>query len=384
MKILNSKYSSFFIFGSICIVLFIFSFALPLSAEEDMPDEYKNFTDSVPPEITDKLPDGFFSDSINDVSDSAGQMSKIEFLLSELLSAAGTGIQKCIPTLALICGIIIIGALCRTVGNSLTGAPNRIVGMCTEICVFSSVCAVSIRSLETVSTYFENLRSVMLSFLSLSGVLYAIGGNFSAAASSTAGLTVTLSICEFICTYTVIPIFCICLCMALITSLEPNAGVLGLCSSIKKWYNTLLSFLMMIITTALSAGTFVSARADNAAMRGAKFVAGNFIPVSGGAVSSSLGTLASSVELIRTSVGTIGVIVIILLILPVILELIFMRMVFGFCSFIAGLSGCSGEKKLLDELSSLYGYLEGVCILCTVVFVVFLAIMAFCASAVGR
>ncbi len=370
------------------ISVFVLTFGIiGVRAQDDineLPEEYGDYIDSLPDNLTDTLPDGTFSENVNDVADAVSEMTGFEFLLNEFTSYLGGGIKNCLPSLIIICGLLLVAATGQIIGSSLSGNTSRMFEMCSRMCIFSSVAATAVASLDSVRTYFDSLCTLMWSFVPLSGVLYAMGGNLTAAASMSTGLSVTLAICEFVCTYTVIPIFCVCLCFSLISAFDPSSGVSSLGASVKKWYTTLLSFVMMIITTSVSAQTFISAKADNAAMRGAKFAAGAFIPVSGGTVASSLGTVASSVELLRGAVGTGGIIILLLMLLPVIIELILMRMVFGICSFIAGVLGCQGEKKLLDDICGLYGYLEGVAVLCTVVFIIALAIFASCASAVGN
>jgi hypothetical protein len=44
--------------------------------------------------------------------------------------------------------------------------------------------------------------------------------------------------------------------------------------------------------------------------------------------------------------------------------------------------GCGGEKSLLDEVGSLYGYLEGIAALSAVVFLIAFAIFAATTAAV--
>ena len=132
----------------------------------------------------------------------------------------------------------------------------------------------------------------------------------------------------------------------------------------------------MILTSSLVAQNIIASKADGMAMRGAKFAASSFIPVSGGTVSSTLGTLASSVEMIRGSVGVIGIIAIIFMLLPTVIELAIMRLICSISEFAAGMLSCTGEQRLLSEIGGLYGFLEGVAVLCSVIFIIAFAIFA--------
>ena len=206
-----------------------------------------------------------------------------------------------------------------------------------------------------------------------------------AASSGTASLGVTLAVCQFFCTKTVIPVFCICLCLALLSVFDGQGASAGgaVSGTIKKWYTTSHAFVMMILTCSLSASTLLSVKADNMAMRGAKFAVSSFIPVSGGTVSSTLGTLAASVELLRGSVGVIGIVLIILMLIPTVVELALMRAVFSIGGFCASTLGCPGEARLLSEIDSLYGYLEGIAALSAAVFIIAFGIFAAIATPFG-
>jgi hypothetical protein len=86
------------------------------------------------------------------------------------------------------------------------------------------------------------------------------------------------------------------------------------------------------------------------------------------------------VELLRGSIGVIGIVIIILMLVPVIVELALLRLALSLGAFFAGLMGCSSEQRLLSELSGLYGYLEGVAVLCSVIFLISFGIFAAMAT----
>ena len=209
-----------------------------------------------------------------------------------------------------------------------------------------------------------------------------MGGNLNAAVSNSTSLGVIVTVCEFFCTKTVIPVFCICLCFSLLSVFDGIGGAAGgeISASIKKWYTTALAFISTILSLSLATGNLIAVKADNLAMRGAKFAVSSFVPIAGGTVSSTLGTLAASIEMLRGSVGVIGIIVIILMLLPTVLELAAMRLVLGISEFVAGMISATGEKKLLSEIGGLYGYLEGVAVLCSVIFIIAFAIFSSVAT----
>lgn len=351
---------------------------------ETLPEEYGEFISSLPDDVLDSLPEGVAEGDRESLLDSAKEGVSVTFILTRVLEAFGSAISELLPILALLCGIVILSAVAHLFSVNVGAGLSSAVTLSARLCSYCAISGVALSSISRLSEFFDSLCAAVGAFLPLSGVLYAMGGNLTSAASGTATLSAILAVCQLLLTETVIPVFCICLSLTLLSVFDGVGGFAGqsVSATVKKWYTTALGFVMMILTTALAAQSILSIKADNAAMRGVKLAASSFIPVSGGAVSSTLGTLAASVELLRGSVGVVGIVIILLMLVPVILELAILRGIFSLTAFMAGMLGCSGEQRLLNEISSLYGYLEGISALASVVFLIAFAIFASTLSAV--
>ena len=357
-------------------LLLIGLFAIPAGAEGDtLPREYSDFFGSLDGEITDKLPEGALSGDSEEIAGAAEELISPLAILRLLTDAFGVGIESAAPTLALVLGIVILSAILGAVAAE-SGGLSRTVEGCIRLCTFAALSGIAVKCVESLSLYFERLFSLVAAFVPLSAVLYAMGGNLTVAAGNSATLGATLALCQFFCTKTVIPVFCISLCASML-SIFPSSSAAGAVSGlIRKWYGRALGLVTVILTCSLGGSTLLASRADNMAMRGAKFAVSSFIPVAGGTVASTLGTLAASVELLRGSVGVIGIVIIIMMLLPVIVELALLRGVFAIGSFCAATLGSDAEARLLGELDSLYGYLEGIAALSAVVFIIAFGIFA--------
>jgi stage III sporulation protein AE len=365
---------------TLTVIVLILAGSLTVSANEDdgdlLPGEYGDFIGSLDDGITDLLPDGLLSDSSENINGAADELAQPTNILSILIKSFAEGLTHVVPTLALLLGTVILSAIVSTVaGNTSLSRP---VEICTRLCSFCAIIGTTVRCVETLSQYFERLFAAVASFIPVSAALFAMGGNINTAVSGIASLGVILTVCEFFCTQTAIPIFCISLSLSALSVFDGAGSAAGgaVSAAIRRWYMIALSFVMMILTVSLSSSTLLAAKADNVAMRGAKFAVSSFIPITGGTLSSTLGTLASSVELLRGSVGTVGIFVLILILLPCVIELALMRAVFAISGFCASSLGCASEARLLNELDSLYGYLEGVAALSSAVFMISLAIFS--------
>ncbi len=362
------------------IVALVFLGSLGVSANEDdgemLPDEYKDFIGSLDGEITDLLPDGLLSDSTDSVNSAADELSRPSNILSLLIESFGEGLTHVVPTLALLFGIVVLSSIVSTVAGSTS--LSRAAEICIRLCTFCAIIGTTLRQVETLTQYFDRLFGAVGCLIPVEAALFAMGGNLNAAVSGGGTLGVILTVCEFFCTQTAIPVFCLSLSLSTLSVFDCAGSAAGgaISAAIRRWYMIALSFIMMILTVSLGSSTTLAAKADNVAMRGAKFAVSSFIPITGGTLSSTLGTLASSVELLRGSVGTVGIFVLLLILMPCIIELALMRAVFGIAGFCASSLGCAGEARLLGELDSLYGYLEGVAALSAATFVISLAIFS--------
>ena len=363
-----------------CSLFFLTALADEQGEGRKLPDEYSDFIGSLPSDVTDRL-DGALTDNADDLEDAAIALSSGENVINMLIGLFFEQAKTSLPMLSMLLGLVIISAVVSTLSSSFGGGMGGAISLCTRLCTYTLISGTAISSLEAVSTYFSSLFSAVAAFLPLSATLYAMGGNLTLAATSVSGISLMLTVCQLVCAYTVLPVFCICLSLSLISSFDGAVSFAGakIIGSIKKWYNIALGLVMTLLTASLAAQTVLATRADGVAMKGIKYAAGTLIPISGGAVSSTLGTLVSSVSLIRGSVGVVGIIALVLLLMPTLLSLMLTRFSYSVAEVCAGLLSATGEQKLLSEIGSIYGYLEGVAILCSAVFIVALAI--FCSVA---
>ena len=355
-----------------------------ISPAETLPEEYRDFIDSLPDSVLSALPDGVTQGDCDSLDGSVREISGVGYLLSRLSDAFGIALSESMPTLVSLCGIIILSAVAQAFSSSLGAGNGAAVTFAARLCSYSAIAVLSVDIAGRMQEYFSNLLAAVGAFLPLYATLYAMGGNLTGAVSGSAALSATLSLCEVFLCGSVVPVFCICLSLTLLHAFDGGGALAAqsVSTTIKKWYTTALGFVMTLLTTALASQSIISTKADNAAMRGVKFAAGSFIPVSGGAISSTLSTLAASVELLRGALGVVGIVVILLMLLPTVVELAVLRGVVSFASFVAGVLGCGGEQKLLNEVGSLYGYLEGIAALSAAVFLIAFGIFATTAAAV--
>ena len=351
---------------------------------QTLPDVYGDLLNSLPPSILERLPDGALSNKTEDVGNAVGEMSSFSFLLQTVLSLVGLRLGDCLKLLCSVVGILILSSICRTFCASLKKPEiARAFSLMITLVITVAIFGAGFGTIESTVSYFRALNAFTSATVPLMGSLYIMGGNAAAAVSTSAGLSLFMTVLEEIVGNSIVPFCGVCLALALIGACEGGPRLGGLLTSLKKNYTLARSFLMMLLLAMLSAQTVLGASKDTLAMRSAKFAAGSLIPVVGGSVSELLRSVSAGVGYMRSAVGICGVLLLLLLMLPTLIELLLARATWQICSFFAEILGCDGERRLLDEFASINGYLLAAVAICSSVLFLTFTLLTHCATALA-
>ena len=363
----------------ICSVLLCASLTLRIFATEDkeslgMPEEYYGVIDELPPEVADKLPEGIYSENVEDIGESLVEIGSAEYIFAFMGELIGNGLGKAVSLAARLCGILILSALFGSMKRNLSDVVSEAIGFCISCAVFAAIIDVTYTQIEMVSDFFGRLNSLIVGMIPVTGAVYAMGGNIGTSVASSSGMYAFLAVSEGICAKTIVPISCVCIVMALCRGIAPNINLQGITSGIKKCYTFVLGMIMTILLALLSSQTAITAAADSTAARAAKMVTSSAIPVVGGSVAETLRTVASGVQYTKSVVGVGGIVFLLILLLPTLVSLLLTRLAFIFSGSVADLLGCESEGRLIRELDSVWGFMIAVVAMCSVMFVLAMTI----------
>ena len=366
----------------LCLLTWLTVLTLPAAATADglagagagIEEEYRDFVSSIPPQVAERLPSELFPDGestdFGRVSEAVADMSRFSYLMGavgEILSVEwGTAWRLLLRTVGLLLISALAGALCRTFRSE---ALSRVLSLGVTCAVFLNVVGTVYGQLQKVSDFLHGLTATVNSLMPLMAALHVMGGNVGVAAAQNATLMLFLGVCENVCGRTVLPTAALCLCLAVASVLSPGLLPKGLGGMIKNGYTKTLGFVMLLLSFVLSTQTALRAASDSLAARTAKFVAGNLIPVVGGALGDSLRTVASGVSFLKSTVGIGAMIVLLLLLLPVLISLLSTRLSIQLAQAVSELLGCEAESRLLGELLHVYGLLIAVVSMCSVLLI---------------
>jgi hypothetical protein len=84
---------------------------MPASAEEFLPEEYFDFSNSIPEDVASMLPDGFFSGDISELSDSLFKVTSPKYILGVIFDLLSGGLGGAFSLFALLVGMLALSSL---------------------------------------------------------------------------------------------------------------------------------------------------------------------------------------------------------------------------------------------------------------------------------
>ena len=138
--------------------------------------------------------------------------------------------------------------------------------------------------------------------------------------------------------------------LTLLSPLAKNGITAEIEKRIRTAYVWILSLICVLLGASLAFESSLAASADSVAIRTVKFTVGQSIPLVGGAISSMLGTLSSSLSLVKSAFGAGAFIALLSLLLPVLAELLLVRLTLSVCSFV----GSSMEAYSVRDVCERY------------------------------
>lgn len=381
------------VFLATCAVLFAFLLLLPAGAEEatgaaESVEEngfgaIREFRESLPPEVTALLPDGFFGEDPETVASAVQNAADVPKILAYIRDFLGVSLRQALPLLAAVSGVLVLSAVLRAVGATSGAGTGRAFSFCSVTVLTLLLLRQSLSGVSRLRAWFEMLCTLAGSMLPMMGTLYALGGNVGAAAANHTVMSVFLSVAQMLCTRAVLPVAGICLLLAVCDALTGRAALKPLGNLIKRTFTLGFSFLMLLLSFLLGLQTTLAAGSDTLALRTVRFAAGSFLPVVGGSVSEAMKTVAGSISYLRTLAGSGGILVLFLFFLPTFLTVLTTRIVFLLCGALAELLEAKSEGRVLSELASVYGFFLAVIAAVFTMAVFALTIFAHCAVAGG-
>lgn len=368
----------------LALLVAVFALTLPCFAEEVSFDrELADIAESVPSEVEELLPEGFF-DGIDQAASGLEETLELPFwkeLLGELFYDR---VGQALPTLTALLGLVLVSALLSAFkdvmrSEALSGAASLAVSV-VMTSVFVNTAS---HHIELVTTYAQRLSELTRAMLPLMGALLAMGGSGASAVATHGGVLMVLGVIEAVVGEAFGGIVGISLAMSAANIFSGRFRLSAVARAVRRCFGIFFGALTALLGFLLSLKIGIASAGDSLAMRGAKMFASNAIPIVGSAVGESFRVLATSLTYIKSVSGAVGMVIVLLLAIPVFFEVWLYRAGLVLLSGAAEMLGCDRERELVSGVVSVYGYMLAAVALLSVLFILMLTLFTKTALAFG-
>ena len=335
--------------------------------------EEAGFDDYGQSEIADALPDDARSvlEENGVEPDNSGALNlSLEGVLSYIWDIIRDKATKPLQMLCSLCGVVLFCVLAESIAGegSLKGVFSVVGVLCGAGISAAAVCDLLDQTLDVLSISAD-LMTILVPIVT--AISAALGHITTASAVNTAALAATQLFSQLSVNF-LAPLCCTVMGVSVAGAVHPQMKLDTIAELIKKFAVWGLGLLMTVFMSILSVQTLVASSADNTAIKTAKFVVSQGVPIVGGTVSDAVNTISGGLALLKGSVGTYGIIAMAVIILPILITL--------FCYKLSIF--CAQTLADMFALKELASFFKSCCSVITIIIAVTFCFLLFSAVAV--
>lgn len=245
----------------------------------------------------------------------------------------------------------------------------------TSLASFSVIVAPALYSLISTSVSLIKSVSVFISALvPFVAALNVASGKPVSAASSSLSLSVALSVLSVVTSFFALPLMNAYLSFGICAGFSKNKGLTQTAKSVKKVVNWVFSLAVTLFLAVFSAKSSIVAAQDTLTTKTAKFVLGSTVPITGGVLSETLGSVVASLSLIKKSAVIYAAAVLFIMLLPVLIETLCWKLCFLVIKTVGAFFNADGFLDISEIFNNMLSMLFAVLLLVPALFVIMLGI----------
>lgn len=333
---------------------------VPAAAEGDevpfRTDDYVDtgpLTDAIPREGQELLADL----GVNTSPDSLLALSPQEFLarMGEEFTAA---LRMPLKLLSTLLGVVILLMLAESM-KSASGSPalNGVFAVVPVLCVCAFAAPSAVECISQATETIQTAADFILALIPIMAGILIASGRSATAVSYNSLMFLGCETAAQLLAGVFLPLVWIQLALGIVSAVSPEVKLSGAAALLKKAVSWALGLLLTLFIALMALQTSVSAAADTAATKSAKYLIGSFVPVIGSAVSDAVMAARGCIDLVKTGIGGFGILAAVVIFLPVLLRTAAWYLVLTVGVFLCELLDSRQLQALLGSFSAAFGML---------------------------
>lgn len=337
----------------ICIFAFLFFFAFPVQAQSTGTEEFyqQQYRDSGAGELVDELPP-----EAQELMDGLGVSSPDwqsilnltpETILSQIGDSARSQGSTPLRSMLSVLAVILLCALMNGMKMTFGDRPfSGVIGMVGTLCICTVVIQPIVACIENVAFVIKGAAGFLLASIPVMTGIMIAGGQVFSASSFNLLMLAAGNVISVIASTILVPLLNIFLAFSVVSAVSSAMNLSGFCDLFSKSVKWILTFCMTVFSGLLSMQTVVSSAADGASAKTVRFVVSAFVPVVGSALGDAIGSVQSSVKLLKSGVGAFGLLATGAIFLPAAIECMIWLLTLTACA-------AAGDIFELKEITAL-------------------------------
>lgn len=173
----------------------------------------------------------------------------------------------------------------------------------------------------------------------------------------------------------ILPFMSLSLALCCVNSLCKEISLGEIVKLLKKYVNWLMTISMFLFSGILSLQTSITNLSDRVSSKAIKFMVSNGVPIVGNAVSDVCETIRTSMLLIKSGVGFVGIVALMISVLPPIINIALVRVTISIGETLADIFGISCIKDLLSNISAILSIIFSCAICFAITFIISIGAM---------
>jgi stage III sporulation protein AE len=352
------------LFSAITFILAISIMGVGCSAEEGTADTVKGEVDGIIGDFYSIIPDGEEAPGgVDDVTESVS-IKRIFSGIIETLKGSGGELSSFLLT---ILGIALFASLSSVAEGELAAFCSRSVLAICSVMLFEKLFFLmdgAAKSLGEINSFFNAVIPVTVA-------VNSVGVSPTTATTQAVGMGITLGIYSFVSSEIMTKVVFAVFLSSAASGIDPLFGRVA--RGVRNILVTSLGLLTALVGATFSLQSVISASADSAIVRGARYAISSSVPIVGGAVSGALGIAIGGVSYARSVVGGGGIAVILSLMLSPLILLFAYRLCLKAGAFFVSVSSAQECEGVLNAFIGSLDCLIAVYVLSSVIYIVELA-----------
>ena len=358
----------------VLVLIFLLVFSVPVRAESEYERQYDALDITEVTDALDSTTRQFFEETGLDIRDFkwVDKLSEKGFITRFLKFISGGFSDALKAGVYILCAILI----CSAFGSF---SPQNSTVTAALYATVLAVCAFLANDLWEVISFcvaaLKSCSSFMLSFVPIFATVTTLSGAPATAVSMSGILLAAAEATSAVASFVILPLLSSHTAFSIGASVSDFAAETGLGDVIKKISVWGLSLISTLFVGVLGIQTAVNSAADSMTLRTARFILGTTVPVAGGALAEAVGSVASSLTLLRSSLGIYSVAALAVIFLPCIVKLLLWRGVLCVTSSVAQMFSLKKVSALLKAADGTLSVLLSLMLIIVATFIISLTMI---------